>query len=169
MQYLLDIAIGFSAVAVAIFAAVQLYKLLLPIHIQPIANLSFANKDEDEIRAIITNRSTDTQYITYCSARGMHSLLHIAKTHITHPFINPRLYKNFWFTGVSFDLIDNEPVEIHKSQPIELKRHFFDHPLSALHAPFFIVEINLSSGRLIRSKKIPTPLRWRKLRSAEGN
>jgi len=157
-----------TALVTAIFALKNLYKWLFPIHIQPGVHLSFVSNDEDEIYATITNRSNEPLYITSCSARGTYSLLRILKTHILNPLTKPRLYRNIRFAGASYDMLGNESQKIEPSQPIQLKHELVNHPLSAMHAPFFIVEVKLSSGRVLISKKSPTPGRWKTLGSARN-
>ncbi len=120
-------------------------------------------KDGNIIRATITNKSSEPQYIISCKARGTYSFRQIAMTHIRKPFIPPRLYSNVRYGGFSYDLMKQNNLKIEPLQPTELTHKLSDHPLSAVHTPYFIIEVQLSSGHTIKSSKMYVPKFWCKI------
>lgn len=150
-----------TALIVAFFHVRKFYQWFRPIKIEPSFRLFYANADPDEIIARITNRSTESQYILQCSARGTYSFRHILMEHIRNPLLKPSLYPNIWYGSVIYRFMDDESIKLELHQPIELTCKLHEHPLNAMHTPYFFIEVELSSGKHIRSNKIETPGRWK--------
>lgn len=142
------------------FAIRKFYKWLLPIRLDIGYQINFGH-DADKITAVITNKSLENQYITSCQARGTYYFKDKVMRHIRHPFAKPRFYKTMHYDTIVFSLMNDEPIKIEPMQQIMLCHHKSNsHPLSLLLAPFFMVELTLSSGRKVKSKKLPTPEKW---------
>ncbi len=150
-----------TALVATLFALRKLHQWVHPIHIEPSYTIFFDNSHLGEICAKIINRSAESQYILRCSARGIYSLPYILMSHIRNPLIRPSLYPNVWYSPVVFGLMKGEPIKLEPHQPVELSCKLFDHPLNAMFTPYFFVEVELSSGRTVRSKKLQTPERWK--------
>ena len=152
---------GIAGVIASIFAMRKLYKWLFPIYIEPGCFVSMDGAAPDAIEAEVVNRSSETLYVTECTARGTFSFWHILKTHFKNPFVKPGLFQNIWYHGASYNLISGESIKIEAHQPIKLRCELCEHPLNAMYTPYFVVFVKLSSGRTIRSKKMWAPKRWR--------
>lgn len=150
-----------GAVTAALIALRKLYQWLRPVHVEPSVTLFFDNSEPDKICAKIINRSGEPQYILQCSARGTYSLRYILMTHIRNPLIRPSLYPNVWYGGAVYDLMNGEPMKLDLHQPVELSCKLSDHPLNAMFTPYFFINVELSSGRTVRSKKLQAPGRWK--------
>jgi len=150
-----------SGIIAALLALRKFYQWIRPIHIK--LSVRFAKPSPDEICATIINRSGEPQYIVRCEARGTYSFRHIVMAHIRRPFIPPRLYPNVWFGGMVYSLLEGKHLKIESSQPVELRHQLRNHPLSAMFTPFFVIEVELSSGRVVRSRRMHAPGHWRYL------
>ena len=161
VESILKVAGVITALIATLFALRKFYKWLRPIHIEPSYTISFDNSDPNEIYAKIINRSTEPQYILRCSAKGTYSLRYILMTHIRNPLIRPSLYPNISYGGVVYDLMKGEAIKLELHQPVKLSCKIFDHPLNAMFTPYFFIEVELSSGRTVHSKKLQAPERWK--------
>jgi len=164
IETIIKFAGGITVVVAAIFALRKLLKLLSPIQIHPSAKIWFDNgSTPDSIKAKITNKSSESQYIVKCEARGTFSIWSIIKSHIKNPFLKPSLYPNIWYNGAVYSLINEPFLKIEPYQPIELKCELYDHPLNAMFTPYFLVKVTLSSGKTICSQRLETPERWKNI------
>ncbi len=161
IEAILKLAGVITALIAALFAVRKLYQWLRPIHIEPSFKIFLADAGPDEIGARITNRSTETQYILQCSARGTYSLRYILMKHIHNPLLRPSLYPNVWYGGVVYRLMESESIKLELYQPVKLSCKLHEHPLNAMFTPYFFIEVKLSSGRTVRSKKMQAPERWK--------
>jgi hypothetical protein len=134
---IVNLVAALTAVIAAIFAIRKLIQWLRPIRVNPGIKVGI---DGNFFKATITNKSSESQYVIKCDAKGTYTFRHIVMTHIRRPFISPRLYQNVRYGGVIYDLLNQESLKLEPSQPIELSHKLCDHPLSAVHTPFFIVE-----------------------------
>lgn len=154
-----------SAVVVmvsAFFALRTFWRWVFPVRIRASWFMSFEDGGADEIRADVINRSGESQYITRCRALSAHSFRRILTTHIRHPFIRPRLYPAVWFGMQTYELLGSterriEPYEIaHLAHKLNI-----NFPLTRFLTPMFQIEVALSSGRTVRSKRLAVPERWK--------
>lgn len=161
MQEIIAVCGAISGLAAAIYVLRKLYFWLKPVHIDPSFTLYFGSSGVDFIGATVTNQSPVTQYIVACNARGTYSLKYILSRHLRHPFIRPRLYPNVWYGGAVYPLMGKEPIKLEPQQLVDLKCELYEHPLNAMITPYFFVTVRLSSGKIISSKKLRTPGRWK--------
>ena len=152
---------GISAITAALFAVRKTYQWLRPIRVEPSVRLVFDGSGPDEIRAKIINRSREAQYIVRCNARSTYSLFTIVMRHLRNPLVSPRLYPNIWFNAPSFSLLGSESLKLDPYEPVELWHRISRHPLSLFLTPMLQIEIQLSTGRMIRSRRLSVPERWR--------
>ncbi len=155
--------VGFITAPIgAFFALRKLHQWFCPIRIEPSFRLFLADSSPDEIGARIINRGAEPQYITRCSARGTYSLRHKLMEHIRNPMLKPSFYPIIWYGSVVYGLMDGKPpIKLELHQPLDLICKLHEHPLNAMHTPYFFIEVELSSGKHIRSNKIETPERWK--------
>ena len=146
-----------SAVVGAFFAIRKFYQWTRPVRIKP--SCFFHGSGPGTVRATIINRSSESQYIVRCVARGTYSFRHIALTHLRKPFIPPRLYPVVRF-GTFFYSLLKEDLKIEPAEPVKLEHKLVDAPLNGLLTPYFLIEVELSNGRIIRSGKMRTPKTW---------
>src|SRR5439155_7777242 len=163
LQLLLQIVGAIIAVVGAVFAVRSVYRWLRPIRVAPSERLVFDGSAPDEIGATVTNRSGEAQYVVRCHARGTYRVSAIILRHLRHPAVAPRLYGNIWFNGPSFDLlVKGEPSKIEPNQRVILSHRLSKHhPLSFFLTPMLLVEVELSTGRRFRSRRLIVPQRWR--------
>jgi len=146
-----------SAVVAVFFAIRKFYQWLRPVRIKP--SCFFDSSGPGTVRATIINRSSESQYIVRCVARGTYPFRHIALTHLRKPFIPPRLYPVVRFGAVFYPLL-YEHRKIEPAEPVKLKYKLVDAPLNGLLTPYFLIEVELSNGRIVRSSKMRTPKTW---------
>ncbi|WP_139133843.1 MULTISPECIES: hypothetical protein [Pseudomonas] len=150
----------FGATAVLLYKA---YRLVFPIKTSISYTLNFDGTSTDTLSVIVTNRSGSTIYIRTCKVRCTYPFLVLAIKHLRRPFLSPRLYSNLRYNSSIYEFLDEEPVKLEPGQLIELKREIFEHPLNALHGPMLIAFVELTTGRIVRSEKMPSPPVWRKI------
>ena len=157
---LLKAIVGLTAFIAMIFAVRKAFRMIFPIRVIPSIHFPSDAYKMGAIGADIVNKSNETQYIINCKAIGTYSLKHILLKHLNHPKTNPRLYRTIWYGVMTFPLIDNEKVRIEPFEPIHIKHVVADHPLSFFDTPKFLIEVELSSGRKIRSHRLDVPPFW---------
>lgn len=149
--------------AAAVFAVRSLYRLLRPIRIQPSVIVVFDGSAPDQICAKITTEAPKCS--TSCSAsRGArtHWRRSPCATSDTQPF--PRSYtarcaSRFRVLRCSRE---NESVKLEPHERVKLHhRRMSNHPLSFFLSPMFLVEVELSTGRVFRSRRLSVPGHWR--------
>ena len=148
-------------IAGALFALRKMYQWVYPIKITPAIHFPRPGLKRGAISAEVINRSNEPVFIVRCEAVGIHSRIHIISSLIRRPFTHPRLYKAIRFGVMRFQLIGEE---VQKLEPFELKR--FEHKLSDLPLSFFstndfLIEVTLSTGRIIRSRRMMVPRMWK--------
>ena len=149
-----------AAFVAAVFAIRKLYYWIRPIRIEPSFKLNFDNSSNDEIGASVVNRSNESEFIIRCVAKGTYSLKHILLRHLKRPLTPPRLYPNIRFGPVNYSLMKEDSIKLEPKQIANMKCEMHVHPLNAMHTPYFLIEVQLSTGRVVRSKKIVAPARW---------
>ena len=162
LQLLLQIIGAITAVVGAVFAVRSVDRWLRPIRVASSVRLVFDGSAPDEIRATVTNRSGEAQYVVRCQARSTYPVSTIILRHLRHPAVSPRLYGNIWFNVASFDLLaSGQPLKIESYQRVTLSHRLSKHPLALFLTPMLLVEIELSTGHLCRSRRFIVPERWR--------
>ena len=157
---LVKIAIGLSAFIALIFAVRKVHRLFFPIRITPSIHFPSDRSVRGQIGAEIVNKSNETQYIVRCEARGTYNIKHILLQHIKSPFTKPSLYRTIWFGVMTFPLIADERIKLEPFEPINKKHQLANHTLSYFDTPKFLIEVELSTGRKIRSNSLDVPLTW---------
>jgi len=158
-----------SAIVAAIFAARKFYYWIRPIRIEPSFKLVLDKPNKDEIGASIVNRSNESIYIINCVARGTYSSKYIIFRHLRHPLTPLRLFQNVRFSPVCYRLLNEDTLKLEPNQQVNLKCELYEHPLNAMYTPYFLIEVTLSSGKIIRSKKLVAPARWNYLNKIRPN
>ncbi len=146
-----------TALIAAFFSIRKFYQWLRPVRIKP--SCYFDGSGPGTVRATIINTSSESLYIVRCDARGTYSFRRIAFTHLRKPFIPPRLYPVVRFGAVYYTLL-NEHRKIEPFEPAKLEYKLVDAPLNGLLTPYFLIEVELSNGRIFRSSKMRTPKKW---------
>lgn len=155
------IAIGAVTALITVFFYMRkFYQWLCPVRIKP--SCYFDGSGPGTVRATIINTSSESLYIVRCNARGTYSFRRIAFTHLRKPFIPPRLYSVVRFGAVSYTLL-YEHRKIEPFEPAKLEYKLVDTTLHGLLTPYFLIEVELSNGRIFRSSKMQTPKRWQYL------
>lgn len=81
--------------------------------------------------------------------------------HLRRPLLSPRLYPNLRYNSAVFELVGKEPIRLEPGQLTELTTEIYEHPLNALYGPMLIAIVELTNGRVVRSKRMPSPPVWR--------
>lgn len=137
------------------------YRHFLPVKSSISYTLNFDGCSPDSLSVTITNCSGAPVYVRTCKVRCTYSLLDLAVKHIRKPFLSPRLYPNLRYNSAVYELVGKDPVKLDPGQLVELKRDIYEHPLNALYGPMLIAFVELTSGRVVRSKRMPSPPVWR--------
>jgi len=117
----------------------------------------------DSISINITNRSGSAIYVRSCTVRSTYSALHLLLRHVKHPFLAPRLYPNLWYNGAVYQFVRGEPIKLESGQLTKLKTDICEHPLNAIYGPMLIAKAVLTSGQVVRSKRMKAPPVWQKI------
>jgi len=162
LKQILQVVGAITALVGALFAVRGFYRWLRPIRVERSVSLVFDGSAPDQICATVTNRSAEAQYIVRCDARSTYPLSAIALRHLRRPTLSPKLYNNVRFNSPSFQLLrTGETAKLDPNQRIELHHRLSSHPLASFLTPMLLVEVELSTGRVFRSRRIPVPERWR--------
>lgn len=160
IEILIKVIAGVSAFIALLFAIRKLYQWLKPISIMPSVHYPRDGADRGIIGAEIVNKSREAQFITRCIAIGTYPSKSIILKHLRHPFVKPRLYKTIRFGTIVFPLVENHSVKLEPYEPISLEHRVTEHPLAYFDASQFLIEVELSTGRKIRSPKMEVPYMW---------
>jgi len=137
------------------------YRHLFPVEIHISYSLNLDGTHPDSLSVTITNRSMVSIYIRACEVRSTYSLPALAIKHLRSPILSPRLYPNLWYNGAVYEFAGDKPIKLEPGQPVTLKREIYEHPLNAIYGPMLIAFAQLTTGRVVRSKRMPSPPRWR--------
>lgn len=137
------------------------YRLLFPVEAAISYTLNFDGTSPDSLSVTVTNRSTTSIYVRTCKVRCTYSWLTLFFKHLRRPFLSPRLYPNLRYNSAVYEFVDNEPIKLEPGQLVELKREIYEHPLNALYGPMLIAFVELTTGRVVRSKRMQSPTVWR--------
>lgn len=161
IEAIFKVAAGVAGLIAALFAVRGLFRWLIPIQVNPGLRLHADPNKPDEVWASIVNKSKETQYITKCSARPTFPARSIIKRFLRKPFFNPKWVNVIRFSPQQYSLIGGEAKKI---EPLEVVR--FSHklrlelPIDMFTAPMFLIEVELSSGEVVRSKAMSVPKQW---------
>ena len=145
----------------AFFALRRFYQWLRPIRVAPRIKVVFDGSGPDQILATVTNVSGEDQVLVRCVARSTYPITTILRRHLRHPFALPKLYPTIWYAGICFGLMDVSPIRLSASQREELHYSLSDHPLCIFLSPLVQIEVELSTGRVFRSRRLEIPEKWR--------
>lgn len=160
-EAIINILLSLSGIAGAIFAIRKAWWWLFPIKVSVGIRVQFDKSDQDEILATIINRSSEPIYLVKCRGRSANSIGHIIKTHLRHPFIKPRLYRNVRFGAPVYEMIGPQAICLAPGQPVNLSHQLsFEYPFFAFTNPMVQIEVILSNGRIFRSQRLKIPNRW---------
>lgn len=158
---ILKILGGLIAFVTAFVALRRFYQWLRPVRVTPQIRVVFDGSAPDQILATVTNVSGEDQVLVRCVARSTHPIATILRRHLRHPLTLPRLYPSIWYTGICFGLMSSSPIRLSGSQREELHYSLSDHPLCLFLSPMIQIEVELSTGRVFRSRRLEVPERWR--------
>lgn len=157
----LQLIVVLTAFIGLIFAVRKVYRLFRPISITPSIHYPSDRSIRGQIGAEVINKSNEAQYIIRCNAIGTYNLKYILLKHIRSPLTKPRLYKTIWYGTMSFSPIgDDEKIKLEPFELINKKHQLSNHALSFFDTPKFLIEVQLSTGHVIRSKSLNVPLTW---------
>ncbi|WP_133406527.1 hypothetical protein [Parashewanella tropica] len=143
------------------FAIRKFYRSFFPLKITSTLELHLIEENKDSFSAKLTNCSTETIYITECYVKETKPIKQALSTHLRKPFIKPMYYHNVWWGVMTLDLMDAPQIKLEAGESVDLKYQLdFTHPVSCFLDDNLRVVIELSSGRVVNSKRIPTPKRW---------
>ncbi|RIY42557.1 hypothetical protein [Neopusillimonas maritima] len=137
------------------------YRLLFSVKSYISYTLNFDGTLSDSLSVTITNHSIASIYVRACKVRSTYSLLTLAIKHLHRPLLSPRLYPNLRYNSAVYALVGDEPIKLEPGQLVELKREIYEHPLNALNGPMRIAFVQLTTGRVVRSKRMKSPSAWR--------
>jgi len=156
-----NIGIVLSVIVSVIIAIKKIRQYINPIKIVPSTTMVFDNSGPDSISADITNISGSTIYVKNCSAREIKNKKRIlrekTKAELSR-FINER---NAKFDCRSYGMMGSEPLKLENGESIKLNHKLnFNHPLAGFFNLEFVVEVKLTNGKIITSKRTKVPLKW---------
>ena len=148
------------AIVGLVYALRRLIRWWRPLRVSSAIRIHRGDSLPDQICATVTNVSEKDQVLVRCSARTTRPVRGALAKHIKRPFTPPRLYPTIWFAGQSFGLMGDDPIRLAPGDQKRLSHSLSDHPLSWFLTSEFLVEAELSSGRKVRSKRLPAPQWW---------
>jgi len=158
-----------TAIVAAFFAVRRFVHWLRPIQIFPSVRLVFDASGPDQVLASVTNVSSEEQVMVRCRVRSAYPVRTALLQHLKHPFLCPRLYPNIWYSAICFDLMRKEPIRLAPKKRQQLSYSLSNHLLYMFLTPKIQVEVQLSEGRLFRSRRIDVPEKWKRIPSLGGS
>ena len=149
-----------TVIAGAIFALRKLYQWVFPIKVTPTIHWPSDDLNRGAISAQVINRSSEAIFVVRCDAIGVRSKKHIIYAFKRRPFTPTRLYRNIFYGAMRFELLNEDPQKIEPYQPKIFEHRLSSHPLSFFDTSEFKIEVQLSSGRVVRSRKMMVPKLW---------
>ena len=160
-EFTLKISAAITAVAAAFVVLRRIYFWWRPCSTQILRKLILDNSGPDSISVTITNNSTSSVYVKSCEIRSTESVPSLLLRHLKNPFLSPYLYPNLWYNGAAYSFIKDDPVKIELGQLVKLKIYIYEHPLNAIYGPKLLAKLTLTTGQIIRSKRVNSPPVWR--------
>ena len=137
----------------------KVWRIYRPIVVTAGIHLRFDRSSPDEVIATIVNRSEKPQYISECLGRCTNSVAMNYRRYLSLPVTSLKMRKQVLFSGPAFKFSTNETLKIEPLQQVEI-RYPLTHPLVIFLAPRLVVEVRLTTGRVVRSKSVELPERW---------
>ena len=153
-----------GAISLTGAAAVLIYKgfrLFFPIKASISYTLNLDGTRPDSLSVTITNFRTSPIYIRACKVRCTYPCAALLFKHFRHPLLSPRLYPNLRYNSSVYEFLGEDPVRLEPGELVELKREIYEHPLNALHGPMLIAFVELTTGRIVSSRRVRSPAVWR--------
>lgn len=150
-----------SIVGAALVLLFKGYRQLFPRRASISYTLNLDGKNPDSLSVTVINLRTAPVYVRTCKIRCTYSLLSLLLKHLRRPLLPPRLYPNLRYNSAVYEIVGKEPVKLEPGQLVELKQDIYEHPLNALYGPMLIAFVELTSGRVVRTKRMPSPPAWR--------
>ena len=160
-EVILTISAGITAVAAAIVVMRKFYLWWLPCSASISYKLVLDVSGPDKISVKITNKSTSSIYVKSCDIRSTYPVRSLLWLHIKRPFLSPSLYPNLWYNGAVYNFVKGDPVKIEPGQLVPLKIEIYEHPLNSIYGPMLLARVALTTGQVVRSKRIRSPQVWR--------
>jgi hypothetical protein len=160
-ETILKVCGAITAVAAVVVLCRKLYTWLRPATASISYRLVLNGSKPDSITVAVTNRSASNIYLRSCVVRSTYPLRRLVARHLKRPFLRPRLYPNLWYNGCVYNFVEGEPVQLAPAQLKELTLEIHEHPLNAIYGPALIARAELTTGEVVRSKRIPSPKVWR--------
>jgi hypothetical protein len=165
LETILKVCGAITAVGAVVVLGRKIYSWLRPATAAISYRLVLDGSKPDSITVAVTNRSSSSIYLRSCVVRSTYPLRRLVALHLKHPFLRPRLYPNLWYSGCVYEFVKGEPVQLAPAQLKELTLAIHEHPLNAIYGPVLIARVELTTGEVVRSKRIPSPKVWRMIGS----
>lgn len=118
-------------------------------------------ESREQITSTVTNLTDKDLVLTRCVAKPIRPLRYALSKHIRSPIASWRFRQNVWFTAQSFNFLSEESLRLPPGEQKTLTFHLnLEFPLSQFLAREFIIEVQLSNGRIFRSKRLCAPDKW---------
>ena len=125
-----------------------------PLDVEPNFSVRFGEDAHETIGTTITNRSKVPVYVVECYAKQAYSRPYVWRRHLEHPLARPTFYQVFRYRAVVFDLMKDKPLKLEAYQPVTLSHRVGSNMLSRFDGPLLQVEVTLSTGKRMLSKKL---------------
>jgi len=154
-----SVAGGLASIVAVLHWGPKVWRIFRPIVVTAGIHLVFDRSGPEEIIATIVNRSEKTQYISECLGRCTNSVAENCLRFLSLPVTTLKMRKHALFPGPSFKFSISETLKIEPLERVEI-RYPLTHPLVIFLAPRLVVEVRLTTERVVRSKSVELPERW---------
>ena len=154
-----SVAAALASIVAVLHWGPKVWRIFRPIVVTASVHLVFNRSGSEEIIATIVNRSEKTQYISECLGRCTNSVTENCRRYLSLPVTSLKMRKHAIFPGPSFKFSTNETLKIEPLEQVQI-RYPLTHPLVIFLAPRLVVEVRLTTGRVVRSKPVELPERW---------
>ncbi len=154
-----SVAGALASIAVVALWGPKVWRVFRPIAVTAGIHLVFDRSGPEEIIATIVNRSEKTQYIAECLGRCTYSVAENCRRYLSLPVTSLKMRKHALFPGPSFIFPTGETLKVEPLEQVEI-RYPLTHPLVMFLAPRIVVEVRLTTRRVVRSKSVELPERW---------
>jgi hypothetical protein len=161
LETILKVCGAITAVGAVVVLGRKTYSRLRPATAALSCRLVFDGSKPDSMTVAVTNRSPSNIYLRSCVVRSTHPLRRLLGLHLKRPLLPPRLYPTLWYNGCVYEFVNGEPVQLAPAQLKELTLEIHEHPLNAIYGPMLVARVELTTGEVVRSRRIPSPKVWR--------
>jgi hypothetical protein len=160
--YLVGYVIGGAVTLIAlIFAVRKLYGWLFPLIITPSIKVDGRELGLDQICVDVVNRSREPVYIIKCRARSVNETKRALKDHLKHPFTHPRNLQSIYYGFNSFEMMKEDKIKLEAGELKKIYRNMtFKNELFYVSTDFLVIELVISSGKIVRSRRFKIPEHW---------